>query len=341
MIKFKCQNLEEISDERFEEIYNEIKTPYKYGAVIKFDEYMADSPSVFKFNGKWYMYYVRIAYDTNISGYETHFSSSDDLINWKYEGAILKRNEEGVWDSKQCGGYGAFIDMNFGGNNEIACVNNKYYMSYLGGASDGYEPDPLHMGLAYSDSPINPDGFKKIETPILSPYDIDARRYEKKTIYKSNMLIDEDEVLGYRYINYYNSRDKECKERIYMAVSKDAEHWGRLGDSPVINEVDTIDGLIISGDPQVTKVGDIYVMFYFRLVKGQPAYNTFALSKDLVNWKAWKGEPLIKSEYEWENRHAHKSCVIKEKGVVYHYYCAVNDKNERFIALATSKEVLD
>ena len=41
MIKFKCQNLEEISDERFEEIYNEIKTPYKYGAVVKFDEYMA------------------------------------------------------------------------------------------------------------------------------------------------------------------------------------------------------------------------------------------------------------------------------------------------------------
>ena len=64
-------------------------------------------------------------------------------------------------------------------------------------------------------------------------------------------------------------------------------------------------------------------------------------SKDLVNWKAWKGEPLIKSECEWENRHAHKSCVIKENGVVYHYYCAVNDKNERFIALATSKEVLE
>ena len=39
-------------------------------------------------------------------------------------------------------------------------------MSYLGGASDGYEPDPLHMGLAYSDSPINPGGFKKMEEPI-------------------------------------------------------------------------------------------------------------------------------------------------------------------------------
>ncbi len=340
MIELRCQNLEKIDTNEVNQIYDIIKTPYKYGAIVEFDDYMADSPTVFKYNGKWYMYYVRISYDTNVSGYETHFSSSEDLINWKYEGAILKRSDNGSWDSKQCGGYAAFVDMNFDGTNEITCVNGKYYMAYLGGACDGYEPDPLHMGLAYSDSPVNASGFIKFKEPILSPFDIDARRYEKKTIYKSNMLIDEKKETGYKYINFYNVRDNQNKERIYLAVSEDAEHWERLGSQPIINEAETIKGSIISGDPQVTRIGDIYVMFYFRLIKGEGAYNTFAVSKDLINWTSWTGEPLIKSEYEWENIHAHKSCVLKHNGIVYHYYCAVNDKGKRFIALATSKEVL-
>lgn len=80
-------------------------------------------------------------------------------------------------------------------------------------------------------------------------------------------------------------------------------------------------------------------MFFFRFVGGEKAYNTFAVSKNLADWKIWEGEPLIKSEYEWENLHAHKSFVLKHNDVVYHYYCAVNDKNERFIALATSKDM--
>ena len=53
----------------------------------------------------------------------------------------------------------------------------------------------------------------------------------------------------------------------------------------------------------------------------------------------WNGEPLIKSEFDWENKFAHKSSVVKHNGVIYHYYCAVNDKGERFIALATSENI--
>lgn len=175
MLELKHQILETISDETLESIYNEIKTPYKYGAVVKFDEYLTDSPTVFRYKSKWYMYYVRISRDINNSGYETHLSSSDDLINWKYEGVILKRSSNEAWDSKQCGGYAAFIDMNFGGTNKINSINGKYYMAYIGGASDGYEPDPLHMGLAYSVNPVDVNGFKKFYEPIHSPYDIDAR----------------------------------------------------------------------------------------------------------------------------------------------------------------------
>ena len=48
---------------------------------------------------------------------------------------------------------------------------------------------------------------------------------------------------------------------------------------------------------------------------------------------------IIKSEYEWENVYAHKPWVVVQNGIVDHFYCAVNDKGERFIALATSQPV--
>ena len=175
--------------------------------------------------------------------------------------------------------------------------------------------------------------------PILSPYDKDAREFEVKTIYKGDMRIDNAMTTGHKYIVVYNSKPDDDIERIYIAVSDDAENWNRFGDKPLIDESKKIENLVISGDPQIVKIDDIYVMFYFRYIKGVGAYNTFACSTDMINWTAWEGEPLIKSEYEWENVFAHKSCVIKKDDIVYHFYCATNDKNDRVIALATSKKL--
>ena len=43
-----------------------------------------------------------------------------------------------------------------------------------------------------------------------------------------------------------------------MAVSEDMVHWKRYGDGPVIDN-----GNGISGDPQIVRMGDLWVMFYF------------------------------------------------------------------------------
>ena len=326
--------MKKVSKETMQAVYEKIKTPYKYGAVVKDEEFMTDSPTVFKYDGKWYMYYIMINRDTEKSGYETHFASSENLFEWKYEGRIFERAEEDRWDSKQIAGYAAFPDINFGGTNELSKVNGKYYMAYLGGNLNGYETDPLSMGLSYSDKPNGK--FTRFEKPIMTPFDKDVRREEAKTLYKSYMFIDEAMTLGHRYINCYNAKPDDDKERIFLAVSDDGENWTRYLDKPVIDETNT-KGHLISGDPQIVKIDDLYVMFYFKFGEGAGAYNTFACSYNLTDWTVWEGEPLVKSELEWENVHAHKSYVIKDKDVVYHFYCAVNDKNERFIALATSK----
>ena len=326
-----------ISESTMLQIYNRIKTPYKHGAVIKDSEYLTDSPSVFRYNDKWYMYFIKIHKDVNKSGYETHYASSDNLMDWNYEGKLFERLDNNNWDSKQIAGYAAFVDINFDKSNEINPICDRYYMAYLGGNLDGYETDPLSMGLAYSQTPITK--FTRLENPIMAPTDCDAREFETKTLYKSNMFIDESMVTGYKYVNAYNAKAQDNKERIYLAVSEDGEHWRRYLDKPIIDETILIDNLVISGDPQIVKIDGLYVMFFFRYIKGEGAYNTFAVSENLVDWEIWNGEPLIKSEFDWENKFAHKSSVVKHNGVIYHYYCAVNDKGERFIALATSENI--
>ena len=94
----------------------------------------------------------------------------------------------------------------------------------------------------------------------------------------------------------------------------------------------------ITGDPQIMLIDDIYVMFFFRFEDGKPAYDTFACSRDLINWRIWDGKPLIEPEYDWEDVHAHKPWIIRKDGITYHFYCAVNSKNERYIAVAVSKQ---
>ncbi len=319
----------DVTDVEMHQIYEKIKTPKKLGAVIKWDDFLTDSPTVFKKDGTFYMYFIAISKDCHISGYETHLAKSDDLIHWDYVGTIFRRNDLNRWDSKQCAGYAAFVDYNFEGSNELIPVNDTYYISYLAGNSDGYEPDPLYMGLARSSDPTDPDGFVRLSEPILSPHDNDCRPYEERTLYKSCMFCDTENITGYRYVNVYNARANDHKERIYLAVSDDGEHWERYGDRAIIDTVSNDAKGRIEGDPQIVKIDDIYVMFFFRAKQDESAYNTFACSRDLMNWKIWDGEPLIKSEYEWENQHAHKTWFLHNNGVNYHFYCACNDKGER------------
>ena len=115
--------------------------------------------------------------------------------------------------------------------------------------------------------------------------------------------------------------------------------WKRYLDKAIIPVNECKNSVLINGDPQILRIDNLYVMLYFIYDEQEGAYNTFAVSDDLVNWKKWTGEPLMQSEYEWENVYAHKQWTIEEKGIVYQFYCAVNDKNERFIALATSKPI--
>ena len=321
--------------EVLERIYEQIKTPYKHGAVLKLAGRMTDSPVVFKRDGVYYMSFVSIDYECT-TGYSTRIAASCDLLHWEVLGEILTDRTE--WDSAQSGGYAQLQDNRFGGSNELLTVDGKYLFAYIGGNLKGYETDPLSMGIATVDDFLHFDRYQKHPSPVLSGSDADAREGETLTVYKADIFCDEKQVLGYPYVNAYNAKDRTNRESIFLAVSNDGICWKRYGDRAIIPVAECADSVIINGDPQIVIIDGYYVMLYFVFDKEIGTYNTFAVSKDLIHWTKWDGEPLIKPQFEWENVYAHKQWVIKERGIVYHYYCAVNEK-ERFIALATSEPV--
>jgi hypothetical protein len=133
-----------IPPEDMQRIHDEVKTPFKYGVIIRGEEnHAVDGPSVFRYNGRWYMIYVCM----NKVGYESHLAVSDDLLNWDALGKILSFREDG-WDKWQADAGIALVDYEWGGSAKILSFEGKYWLSYIGGALQGYETDPLSIGIA-------------------------------------------------------------------------------------------------------------------------------------------------------------------------------------------------
>ena len=341
-------------------IYQEVRTHYKYGMVVApTDNYhKIDCPTVFQQDGKWYMTYVVYNGKEGLDGrgYETWLAESDDLLHWQTKGRLLSYKNEG-WDMNQRGGFPALIDWTWGGSYGIAKYKKNYWMTYIGGHGTGYEAvrEPLNIGLAWtSDDITQAHEWQSDDKPLISIDDKDAQWWEKLTEYKSTIYSLTPgpspkgegsglpkELRKYRFIMYYNAggvnpMNNLKAERIGIALSNDLKKWKRYEDNPVFaNEV----GGIITGDAQIAKMGKHYVMFYFKAYdpsRKYNAFNTFAVSRDLIHWQRWKGEDLIWPTKPYDEMFAHKSYVVKHDGIVYHFYCAVNNDQQRGIAVATS-----
>lgn len=326
-------------EQTMQDVYEKIKTPYKYGAVMKFDTALCDSPTVFRYRDAWYMSFIKIDKEVTSSGYESHLARSKDLLHWEYLYPTLRRRDDDTWDAKQIAAYAAFVENAWEGQYRLQKVGGAYHMAYLGGALNGYETAPLSMGQCRVGEVTDPATYHRRESAVLTPFDADVRRGENGCIFKAYMFCDEAQVLGYPYVNVYNASGLEYrKESIFLAVSEDGEHWQRMGETPILWDDSEAGDVHICGDPQILKIGELYVMVYFVL-KGKRAFDMFACSYDLIHWTKWQGKPLVESEYAWEDKYAHKPWLVVDGGVVYHFYCACNTCGERFIALACSRDM--
>ena len=323
-----------------------------------------DCPTVFRVGDKWLMTYV--VYNgkdgTDGRGYETWLVESDDLLHWTTLGRVLSYKDDG-WDMNQRGGFPALIDWTWDGSYEFREYKGKHWMTYIGGHGTGYEAvrEPLNIGLAWTKSDVTKaHEWQSSDKPLLSINDKDVQWWEKLVQYKSTIYEVKNEkgkvnnllppeIRKYRFVMFYNAgginpANQLKAERIGIALSNDMKKWKRYDGNPVFaNEV----GGIITGDAQIVRIDSpltshpspLYVMFYFKAYdpsRKYNAFNTFAVSRDLIHWQTWDGEDLIIPSKPYDEMFAHKSYVVKHDGVVYHFYCAVNNDQQRGIAVATS-----
>lgn len=346
---------QKISQNVMQKIYDEVKTPYKYGMVVAPEDnyHKIDCPMVYREGNRWFMTYV--VYNgkdgTDGRGYETWLATSDDLLQWKTLGRLLCYADKG-WDMNQRAGYPALIDWTWNGSYEMAKYKGRHWMSYFGGEGTGYESvrKPLNMGMASTKGDITQaHPWETSPAPVLSINDKSAQWWEKLTHYKSTVYWDRNKTLGKPFVMFYNAAginpaNQLKAERIGIALSSNMTSWRRLplrtakrktGNPVFFHEAPGI----ITGDAQIVKFPHYYVIFYFSAFNPKRkynAYNTFAVSRDLVNWQDWEGADLIYPSKPYDDMFAHKSYVLKHQGVVYHFYCAVNHAGQRGIAVATS-----
>lgn len=339
---------QQVSREEMTKIYEEVKSPYKYGMVMPpvDTHHQVDCPTVFREGDKWFMTYVCYNGKDGLSGrgYETWLAESSDLLHWTTLGRVLSYKDSG-WDMNQRGGFPSLIDWEWGGSYAMSKYKGNHWMTYLGGEGTGYEGvrAPLYIGQAWTKGDITKaHEWQSLDRPLLHINDKDAQWWEKLIQYKSTIYDDKAKTLGKRFVMFYNAGginpDNNLKaERIGIALSNDLKKWERYKGNPVFTH--EAPG-IITGDAQIVRMGDLYVMFYFSAYSPERkynAFNTFAVSRDLVHWQDWDGPDLVYPTKQYDAMFAHKSCVVKYDGIVYHFYCAVNNDGQRGIALATSK----
>lgn len=332
----------EVPAGRMAEVYDQLKTPFKWGPVLRGEAgSRVDNPRVFRMRDTWYMTYNHVA---GTGGYECWLATSSNLVDWRPVGKLLAKGSGG-WDTGSVAGYLGLQKLDLDAAFEPQTAEGRYWMSYLGGTKDAFEAYPLNIGLASTADPTDGKPWTRLPSnPILSVADAQTGWWEDRVQFASHLIRDPARTLGYEYLLFYNAKGRRDNvERIGVAASHDLRHWERPLQNPLVASTPEYR---ITGDPQLLKLGDLYVMLYFRGAPSGPEvgdHETFACSYDLVNWTRWDGTGLTRPKEPWEGQSAaHKPCVFRWQGTVYHFfnYTHVIDKKPfGGIGLSTSRYI--
>lgn len=320
------------------------RTPYKYGKLVleaskedgAFDSRSVDCPFVFRHAGRFFMTYV--AWDG--TGYQTGLASSSDLVAWKKEGCILRRDP-----SSPVTRYNIALNWIVRRNElksagELKKVRGRFLGVYHAYPNPGYEEGPAVIGLCWSDDLLR----WEIEQPCLRPDG--GAGWEAGGLYKPCLV----EHRGTYYL-FYNAKTKNLPaergggwvEQTGVATSKDLKAWQRYNGNPIIpnGPAGSWDERFAS-DPCVLLDGGRWVFFYYSLDKQGKARDLLALGDD--PWRPAKVNEIlidVGPKGSVDETYAHKPSVVSYQGALYHFYCAVSGKwpsEVRGISVARSKQ---
>jgi predicted GH43/DUF377 family glycosyl hydrolase len=323
-------------------------TPYKFGKPVltgsgasgEFDSLAVDVPFVFYHNNKFHMMYVGFDGD----GYQTGLAESDDLMNWKKKGVILKREDNVGWD--RVGAAGTWMVKNTNNLYELPTlkkIDNKYWLLYHSYPEKGYETGAAKMGLAWTEDEELLD-WHRLPEPVFTWEE--GENWERGGLYKGCLI--EEKGIYYLFYNAKNETFSSWKEQTGVAVSSDMFNWKRYEGNPVLRVPDEGWNSKFCSDPYVVKDNGLWLMFFFGY-DGVHAQDGIAISEDLLRWEMYPVPILCNgSKGEIDESHAHKPSMIYYNGILYHFYCACRRHNDgdpsrnlgdefRCITAATSK----
>jgi len=299
-----------------------IATPYKLGKLVlsasgqegAFDKISVDCPFVFHHDGRFYMTFV--AYDG--MGYQTGLASSTDLVNWKNQGCILKRdpalpflkyNVAMNWILRENGLYS---------RGELKKVGGEYLGVYHAYPNQGLEQGAAVIGLCRSKDLHN----WTAEPPCLKPED--GAPWEHGGLYKPCLV--EYEGTYYIFYNAKNRTDSAWHEQTGVATSKDLKQWTRYEGNPVIrNGGPGSPDERFASDPCVLQDGKQWVLFYFGLDARGVARDLAAAGPDLFHYTKCDRILIdVGPKGSIDSAYAHKPSLIQYHGDLYHFYCAVS-----------------
>jgi len=316
------------------DIPSDLKTPYKLDRLVvapgsregEFDSKGVDCPFVYYHGGLYWMTYV--GFDG--TGYQTGLASSTDLMRWRKEGLILRRDPSNPVTRHNVALTWIVRENDLFDRGHLKKVKGRYLGTYHAYPNPGYEEGPAVIGLAWSEDKRE----WKLDPPCLTSED--GADWERGGLYKS-CLVEYDET----YYMFYNAKNKATPwhEQVGVATSSDLKTWTRYPGNPILvnGPAGSLDEIFAS-DPCVLRYGDVWAIFYYSLDKRGVARDLLAISKDLKSVTKCDGVLVdVGPPGSVDSRYAHKPSLVWRDGVLYHFYCAVSKERGRGISVAASK----
>jgi predicted GH43/DUF377 family glycosyl hydrolase len=301
--------------------FDRIATPYKLGKYVltasgadgAFDTVSVDCPFVFRHRGAFYMTFV--AFDG--VGYQTGLASSPDLVTWKKEGCILKRDPASPARRYNVAMNWILRENGLHSPGEVIKVGGDYLGAYHAYPNAGLEQGAAVIGLCRSQDLRQ----WAVDPPCLRPED--GAEWERGGLYKPCLLRHAGQY--YLFYNAKNRTEGPWREQTGVAISADLKHWTRYAGNPVIaNGPPGSPDEKFASDPCVLQDGGGWIFFYYGLDTKGRARDLAATGPDLLH--ATKCDKVlidVGPEGSIDSAYAHKPSVIQYQGDLYHFYCAV------------------
>ncbi len=306
------------------------RTPYKYGKLVlsatggkgDFDEKSVDDPIVFYAGGQFRMLYI--GFDG--VGYQTGLATSSDLVTWKREACVGRRDPASKWTKYNLALSSILRNKNLGSRGEAIKIDGRYLGAWHAYPNPGYEEGAAVIGLARSSDLLH----WELTEPILLPGD--GAPWEHGGLYRPDLM----QYKGTFYL-YYNAKTDPLPktegggwhEQTGVATSRDLKNWTRYAGNPILRNgaQGSLDDRF-SSNPYVIQHRDVWGMYYFGLSsRTRKAVDLLALGHDPFHFEKTDEVTIdTGAPGSIDEVYAHKPSVISHKGVLYHFYCAVSGK---------------